>query len=193
MTMLRAAQIPNAITVVRILLVLPTAVLLWREMYVSALVMMSFAGASDALDGWLARRFNWRSSFGAAMDPVADKLLVAVLLIVFTLQGHIPIWVAAIVVGRDAIIMTGAGIYRLLFEPIAFAPTFISKANTAMQIVTLLLLLLSLCDFPFLSVVAAVLVDPYCFYILAVLGIASGLDYVVTWGNRAWRNLRRTP
>lgn len=193
MTILRAAQIPNVITVVRILLVLPTAVLLWREMYVSALVMMSVAGASDALDGWLARRFNWLSSFGAAMDPVADKLLVAVLLIVFTTQGHIPIWIAVIVVGRDAIIMTGAGVYRLLFEPIVFAPTFISKANTAMQIVTLLLLLLSLCGLPFLSEVAGVLVDPYCFYILAILGIASGLDYVVTWGNRAWRNFRRSP
>ncbi len=192
MTIMRVAQIPNIITVVRILLVLPTAILLWREMYVSALVMMSVAGASDALDGWLARRFNWRSSFGAAMDPVADKLLVAVLLIVFTLQGHIPIWVTAIVVGRDAIIMTGAGIYRLLFEPISFAPTFISKINTAMQIVTLLLLLFSLCGFPVLSEVIGVLVNPYFFYILAVLGIASGLDYVVTWGNRAWRNLRRT-
>ncbi len=192
MTIMRVAQIPNVITVVRILLVLPTAILLWREMYVSSLVMMSVAGASDALDGWLARRFDWHSSFGAAMDPVADKLLVAVLLIVFTLQGHIPIWVAAIVVGRDAIIMTGAGIYRLLFEPIAISPTFISKTNTAMQIVTLLLLLLSLCGFPILSEVAGVLVDPYCFYILAVLGIASGLDYVVTWGNRAWRNFRRT-
>ena len=134
MNTMNAAQIPNIITVARILLVLPTAILLWREMYIYALVMMSIAGASDALDGWLARHFNWLSSFGAAMDPVADKLLVAVLFVVFTLQGHIPLWVAAIVLGRDAIIMTGAGVYRLLFETIEFTPTFISStASSALR------------------------------------------------------------
>ena len=91
---------------------------------------------------WMARRFGWISQFGAAMDPVADKLLVAVTFIIFTLQGYIPIWVAAIVLGRDAVILAGAGAYRLFFEPIEFSPSFISKANTATQIVMLLMLLL---------------------------------------------------
>jgi cardiolipin synthase len=186
-----AAQIPNIITLVRIFLVLPTAVLLWRGMYPQALVIMSIAGASDALDGWLARRYNWLSSFGAAMDPVADKLLVAVVFVIFTVQGHIPIWVAAIVLGRDGVIMAGAGVYRLLFESIEFSPTFISKANTATQIVMLLLLLLALCEFSIFSELAFALVDPFCFYLLAVLGIASGLDYVITWGRRALRNAKR--
>lgn len=186
------AQIPNIITVVRIVLVLPTAVLLWQNLYPEALVVMSIAGASDALDGWLARRFNWLSSFGAAMDPVADKLLVAVVFIIFVVQGHIPLWVAVIVLGRDAVIMAGAGVYRFLFESIEIAPTFISKANTATQIVMLLLLLFWLCEFSILSELAHALVDPYCFYLLAVLGIASGLDYVVTWGRRAWRKTRRS-
>lgn len=186
------AQIPNIITVVRIVLVLPTALLLWQNLFPEALVVMSIAGASDALDGWLARRFNWLSSFGAAMDPVADKLLVAVVFIIFVVQGHIPLWVAIIVLGRDAVIMTGAGVYRFLFESIEFAPTFISKANTATQIVMLLLLLFWLCEFGILSEFAHALVDPYCFYLLAVLGIASGLDYVVTWGRRAWRKVRRS-
>ena len=186
------AQIPNIITIVRIFLVLPTAVLLWQNLYPEALVVMSIAGASDALDGWLARRYNWLSSFGAAMDPVADKLLVAVVFIIFVVQGHIPLWVAVIVLGRDAVIMTGAGVYRFLFESIEFAPTFISKANTATQIVMLLLLLFWLCGFGILSEIAHALVDPYCFYLLAVLGIASGLDYVVTWGRRAWRKARRS-
>ena len=186
--MLRAANLPNLITVVRMLLVVPTAWLLFETHYVEALVLMSIAGASDALDGWLARRFHWTSRLGVAMDPIADKLLVAAMFIVFTVQGHIPVWVAVIVVGRDAFIMAGAGAYRLLFEVIEFAPTFISKANTAMQILMLLLLLLALCDFPTVSAIAAALVDPYCFYILAVLGISSGVDYLLTWGARAWRN-----
>ena len=126
-------QIPNAITIVRIVLVFPTTWLLWETRYVEGLLLMSVAGASDALDGWLARRYNWGSPLGAALDPVADKLLIAAMFIIFTLQGHIDLWVAVIVLGRDAIIMTGAGLYRLLFEVIEFAPTFISKANTAMR------------------------------------------------------------
>ena len=184
------SQLPNVITVLRILLVVPTAWLLLETRYVEALGLMAIAGASDALDGWMARRFGWMSQFGAAMDPVADKLLVAVTFIIFTIQGYIPIWVAAIVLGRDAIILAGAGAYRLFFEPIEFAPTFISKANTATQIVMLLMLLLGLCGFGEISALTLRVVDPWCFYLLAVLGVVSGADYVRTWGRKAWRHGR---
>ncbi len=184
------SQLPNVITVLRILLVFPTGWLLLETRYVEALVLMAVAGASDALDGWMARRFGWMSRFGAAMDPVADKLLVAATFIIFTVQGYIPVWVAAIVLGRDAVIMGGAGAYRLFFEPIEFAPTMISKANTATQIVTLLMLLLGLCGFGQLSELSIRIVDPWCFYLLAVLGVVSGLDYVRIWGRKAWRHGR---
>ncbi len=188
---LSARQIPNIITLVRIALVLPTTWLLWEARYVEGMILMSIAGASDALDGWLARRFAWGSSFGAAMDPVADKLLIAAMFIVFTVQGHIEIWLTAIVLARDVFILAGAVTYRLFFERVEFAPTFISKANTAMQIVTVLLILLALCEFPYVSVLADLLADPYCFYILAVLGVSSGLDYALTWGQRGWHHRRR--
>ena len=184
------SQLPNFITVLRILLVVPTGWLLLETRYVEALGLMAVAGASDALDGWMARRFGWMSQFGAAMDPIADKLLVAVTFIIFTLQGFIPIWVAAIVLGRDAVILAGAGGYRLFFERIEFAPTFISKANTAIQIVMLLMLLFGLCGFGWISDLAALVVDPWCFYLLAVLGLGSGADYVRTWGRKAWRHGR---
>jgi cardiolipin synthase len=184
------SQLPNVITVLRILLVIPTAWLLLEMRYVEALGLMAVAGASDALDGWMARRFGWMSQFGAAMDPVADKLLVAVTFIIFTIQGYIPIWVAAIVLGRDAIILAGAGAYRLFFEPIEFAPTLISKANTATQIVMLLMLLLGLCGFAQISALMLRMVDPWSFYLLALLGVGSGLDYVRTWGRKAWRHGR---
>jgi cardiolipin synthase len=182
------SQLPNIITVLRILLVIPTGWLLLETLYVETLVLMAIAGASDALDGWMARRFGWISRFGAAMDPVADKLLVATIFIIFTVQGHIPIWVAVIVLGRDAVIMAGAGAYRLFFEPIEFDPTFVSKANTATQIVMLLMLLLGLCGFGRISDLALILVDPWCFYLLAVLGLSSGVDYVITWSLKAWRH-----
>jgi cardiolipin synthase len=186
-------QIPNLITAIRILLVAPTAWLLWQGAYVEALVLMAIASVSDAVDGWLARRFNWVTRFGEAMDPVADKLLVGTLFVVFTLQDHIPIWLAVIVLGRDVVILAGVGVYRLMFEQIEFAPTFLSKANTAMQIIMLLLMLVSLCALEAISPVAGALIDPYCFWILAVLGVTSGMDYVVTWGLRAWRNVYPTP
>lgn len=187
-----AAQLPNAITVIRILLVAPTAWLLWQGAYVQALVLMAIAGVSDAVDGWLARQFDWTSRFGEAMDPVADKLLVGTMFVVFTLQDHIPLWLAVVVIGRDVVIVVGAGVYRLLFGDIEFAPTFLSKANTAMQIVMLLLLLLWQCQVEAISPLAATLVNPYCFWIVALLGVTSGLDYVLTWGLRAWRNAHPT-
>jgi cardiolipin synthase len=184
------ASVPNIITVVRISLVIPTAWLLWEGYYVSALIVTTLAGASDAVDGWLARRLNAVSRFGAALDPVADKLLVAALFVIFAIQGHLPVWLAVIILGRDAVIMTGAGVYRLLFGHLEFAPTLLSKANTAMQIATALLVLVWLCQFGTLSVVIGAAMDPYGFYLLAALGVASGLDYVVTWSLRAWREAR---
>ncbi len=188
--MFSPAQIPNIITVARIALVAPIGMLLWHGAVREALLLMAIASASDALDGWLARHFGWKSRFGAAMDPVADKLLVGAVFVIFTIKGNIPIWVALIVIGRDVVIMGGAAAYRLLFEAIEFAPTYLSKANTAMQIVVLLLLLLAQCGFGLISEVALQLVDPYCFWFLAALGLTSGLDYVVTWSLRAMRRSR---
>ncbi len=180
-------HIPNIITALRIILVFPTTWLLWQARYQDAFILMAVAGVSDALDGFLARRFNWMSKLGAAMDPLADKMLVAAMFVVFTLQGHIPLWVAIIVLGRDFTIVAGAGVYKLLYEEVEIAPTFVSKANTAMQIIMLLLLMVSLLPLEIIAPIARQLVDPYCFYILAVLGVSSGLDYVFTWGSKAYR------
>lgn len=183
-------HIPNIISVIRILLVIPTAYALWQHHYTQALVLMSVAGVSDAIDGAIARRFNWMSELGKALDPIADKLLVGVMIVVFTLQGHLPLWVALIVLSRDVIILAGAAIYRRWFERVGFNPTFLSKINTAIQIVTLVLLLVALCDFSSVSEWAATVVDPHLFYVLAVLGVASGIDYVVTWGQRGLKTGR---
>jgi cardiolipin synthase (CMP-forming) len=179
-------QIPNVITVVRVLLVIPTTWYLMESQYQAALVLMAVAGASDAVDGWLARRFDWVSRFGAALDPMADKILVGVLFIALTVQGRLPLWVAGIAIGRDLVIVGGAAAYRILFKHIEFEPTLLSKTNTALQIVMLLLLLLSLCDFEYLSPVARAINEPYGFWLVSVLAIASGADYVVTWSKRAF-------
>lgn len=185
------SALPNVITGIRILLVIPIGWLLWQNRHVDAFALMLIAGLSDALDGFLARRFQWMSKLGATLDPLADKLLVAMVFVVFTLQGHIPLWIAFIVLVRDFVIVAGAGVYKILYEEIHIAPTFLSKANTAMQLITLLLMMFAMLDVQTISRVADVLVDPYCFYILAVLGIASGVDYVFTWGTKAFRKSKR--
>jgi len=188
---MRVAAIPNIITVGRILLVFPTAWLLWQSRYVEALVLMAIAGASDAVDGWLARRLNAVSRFGAAVDPLADKLLVAAMFVIFSIQGHLPLWLVLIVLGRDLCIVGGAAAYRLLFGAIEFAPTRVSKANTAAQISVLLLVLFELCEFGWLSEMVGQLLDPYSFYVLALLAATSGVDYVITWSLRAVRESAR--
>lgn len=180
------SHIPNIITVFRILLVIPTAWMLWEMHYLEAFILMVIAGVSDAFDGFLARRFNWMSKLGAILDPLADKFLVAVMFVVFTLQGHIPLWVAIIVLTRDFAIIAGAGVYKLLYEEVEISPTFLSKANTAMQFVTVCLLMASLLPLGMVAELAASSAQP-CFYILAVLGISSGTDYVITWGSKAYR------
>lgn len=180
------SHIPNIITVLRILLVIPTAWMLWEMHYLEAFILMVIAGVSDAFDGFLARRFNWMSKLGAMLDPLADKFLVAVMFVVFTLQGYIPLWVAIIVLTRDFVIIAGAGIYKILYEEVEIAPTFLSKANTAMQFVTVCLLMASLLPLGMVAEMAASSAQP-CFYILAVLGVSSGLDYIITWGSKAYR------
>ena len=184
-------HLPNLITLFRILLVIPIVLLLWRENYGFALLLTILAGVSDAVDGALARRYDWGSDFGMALDPVADKLLVSALMIVFMLQGHVPLWVGIIVLARDAVILLGAALYRALFERTNFQPSFLSKANTAIALATLSLVLLQLLRIEPLSGWAMALLEPHLFYVLAVLGVASGADYVVTWGSRAWRHGRQ--
>ena len=183
-------QLPNLLTLVRILLVAPIAWAIWRSEFRLALVLLIAAGISDLLDGELARRFDWQSEFGATIDPVADKLLVFVLAVLLTVQSLVPLWLALIVVLRDVVILAGAAFYRLLFGRLDVSPTWISKVNTAAQVVVLGMVLLALCRFDSFTPWLQRLVDPWGFLLLALLGIWSGLDYVITWGLRAWRQGR---
>ena len=178
-------QLPNLITIARLLLVPPAGWLLWQENYGLALVVIAVAGLSDFIDGELARRYDWRSRFGELADPLADKLLVSVVFVVLVLQQHIPIWLVAVVVLRDVVILGGAAAYRLLFRAIEISPTFVSKANTAVQVTLPIGVLVTLLDIPTLSGLVATVVDPWLFGVAAGFAIWSGLDYVISWSRRA--------
>lgn len=183
-------HLPNVVTVARVLLVLPTGWLLWHGATLQALLLIAIAGLSDAVDGELARRFDWRTRFGAFADPAADKLLMLVVFVILTIQGLLPIWLLVVVVGRDLVIIAGALAYRLLFGGLTMAPTALSKANTALQIVMLLLLLVAQTSFPWAANIAAA-VDPAGFFVVGVSGVLSGTQYVITWGRRAVLEHRR--
>ena len=183
-------QLPNLLTLVRIVLVAPIIWSLWSADYRLAFLMFVIAGVSDLLDGYLARRFGWQSDLGATLDPLADKLLVVALAALLTVQGHLPLWLALIIVVRDLVIMSGAALYRFRFGALEVAPTCVSKCNTAAQIVVMGMLLLALCAYDPLSGLLWRLLDPAGFLVLGLLGVYSGIDYVVTWGLRAFRQRR---
>ena len=174
--------VPNAICILRMLLVAPLAVLLLRGEYLSALVLLVLAGLSDGLDGFLAKTFDWRTRLGGLLDPAADKLLVVTLFVTLSYVGLLPYGITGIVVGRDLVIVAGALTYQWLIAPVQGEPAKISKLNTACQLGLL-----------FFTITHAAFAWPPQIS-LAVLGAAvvftsltSGLNYVLRWSRRAWR------
>ena len=136
---MKLKYIPNMICVARILLVAPIVWALLEERYALALSLCLVAGLSDALDGYLARRFDWRTRLGGLLDPAADKLLMFASFVTLTWMGWVPVWFTAIVIGRDVVIITGTIVYQLLVEPVHGEPTGASKLNTVLQILFILL------------------------------------------------------
>ncbi len=136
---MKLKYIPNMICVARIILVAPIVWSLLEERYALALGLILIAGLSDALDGYLARRFDWRTRLGGLLDPAADKFLMFAAFVTLAWIGLVPAWFSAIVVGRDVIIISGSIFYQLTVAPIHGEPTGASKLNTVFQILFVLL------------------------------------------------------
>lgn len=181
-------QLPNAVTAARMLLVPPLLWCLHGGYHVAALWIALVAGLSDALDGWLAKRYGWQSWLGGMLDPIADKLLLDASFVGLWMAGAVTGWMAALVVGRDVVIVAGAATYHVLIGTVTGRPTLLSKVTTAVQIAFVLALLVGLAWRPLppdVSVGAT--------WLVAALTFASGIDYVVRWGLRAriaWRARR---
>jgi cardiolipin synthase len=126
--------LPNAITFARLCAV-PVAVwLVLQEDFAFAFWLFAAAGASDAIDGWLARR-RGTSYVGALLDPIADKALLVTMYVTLAAVHVLPDWLAILVVFRDAVILGGIAVLSLLGQPPLIKPLRISKLNTALQIV----------------------------------------------------------
>ena len=180
-------QLPNLITAGRIALVVPLAWLIARQDYRTALVVLVIAAVSDAVDGFLAKRFGWQTWIGGMLDPIADKLMLMASFVALGIAGGIPAWLPALVIGRDLVIVLGAFGYHRLIGRFDAAPTRLSKLTTLVQIAFLVLELIGLAG---LARIPEPVRDA-ALWIVVLLTVTSGLDYVLTWGRRAWQSRHR--
>lgn len=172
-------QIPNIITVMRIILIAPFLYAMLNDQYSMAFYIFLVAGLSDGIDGFLARHFQWTTQFGVFMDPLADKLLMMSSFIVLAWFGKLPLWLFVIVILRDVVIMSGiAGIFYVRGN-VDFEPSMISKINTGLQVLLIGLLLFELA----FHAVAAYLLEGVM-YCVAVMTLLSLMGYV-------WDGLRQ--
>lgn len=128
-------NIPNFITLARVLSV---PVIFW--LLVSGNSRVAFfvfvcAGISDAVDGYLAKRYNWKTDLGAYLDPLADKLLIVSIYIALGVSHEIPLWLVIAVVSRDILILLAVLLSWLMDHPVRIKPLVVSKINTAAQLV----------------------------------------------------------
>jgi cardiolipin synthase len=176
-------HIPNLITVIRILLVVPTALALVHQQLMTTLMLFALAAASDVVDGFLARYFKWQSVLGSILDPIADKLLLATMFITLAVLKMVPLWLMSASLLRDVIIVSGAAAYRFFIGPVSAQPSRVSKFNTLCQGAFVLVVVASAAfDWPppWFSMGLGALV----FVTIAI----SGADYVLTYGRLAARN-----
>jgi cardiolipin synthase (CMP-forming) len=169
-------NLPNLITIGRILLV---PVVVWaiasREMQIAFLVFL-IAGVSDAVDGFLAKRFDMTSELGAHLDPLADKVLIVSIYIALGITEAIPRWIVILVVSRDILIVGGVMLAWFLGKPVRVRPVLVSKLNTVAQIVFACLVLASLAFGATFEMAQDVIM-----VIVAALTLASIGFYVREW------------
>jgi cardiolipin synthase (CMP-forming) len=169
-------SIPNLITLARILLV---PVVVWAitagEMKIAFLLFLA-AGVSDAVDGFLAKRFGMQTELGAYLDPLADKAMIVSIYIALGIADVIPRWLVILVVSRDIMIVSAVMLSWLIGKPVTLKPHPVSKANTVAQIVLALVVLggrgFSFDAEPLLTLAMAA---------VAILTLLSVAFYVAAW------------
>ena len=168
--------IPNLITIARIFLVPLTVWLIISEAYAWAFVSFMVAGVSDGIDGFLARRFNWRTELGAYLDPLADKALMVSVYVTLGMFKVLPAWLVIIVVSRDVLIVAAILLSRLVHKPVRVAPLMVSKITTVAQLAFVVIVLGAAAMAWPLDVIVN-----YGSIPVALLTVASGAAYLRAW------------
>lgn len=169
-------NIPNLITLARLMSVPLMIWLIDGQQFGIAFCVFILAGISDALDGFIAKRFDCRTRLGALLDPVADKALLSSVFVALDLADKLPNWLVILVVFRDVTIIGGFVLLQALMAPRNFDPLYISKLNTLVQIALVGYVLgrhgLGFSD----GFLTEILVG-----LTAVTTVLSGLSYLVRW------------
>jgi len=172
-------NIPNLLTLGRILLTPLIVYFILIDQPMQALIFMAIAGLTDMIDGAIAKHFNMRTTVGAYLDPLADKLMLVSTIVCLFYVGEVPLFVFLAVVFRDAIIIGGAALYELVTQRLKMEPTFLSKVTTTVQIFYVLLSLLHMAHgFP------GVLMQ-FAIWLTFALTTVSGVQYMVLWTLKA--------
>jgi cardiolipin synthase len=129
-----AANAANLLTIARLCCAVPIVLLVRAGEYHQAALIFILAALSDGLDGYIAKRFNAVTSLGTVLDPVADKLLMDSLFLTLAFEGHLPAWIALLVIARDLLIVTGTLALRYMAGRFRVEPLFLGKLATLMQI-----------------------------------------------------------
>jgi len=167
----------NQLTLLRVLLIPAFVILVVYGELGWALLVFSTAGITDALDGLIARRSGQKTSLGAWLDPMADKLLLVTTFVVLTLPGldlanRLPVWLTVLIISRDVVIVATVAIVNLALGPRTFRPSIFGKIATATYIVTAVMAML----FNYLRR-RSVVVDLFVYASLAVT-LVSGFHYM---------------
>jgi len=168
-------NIPNSLTVLRIVLVPVIVILLIQGQYGKALVCFIVAGVTDGLDGLIARSLNQTTVVGAYLDPLADKALVISMFATLAIVGVIPGWLAVVVISRDCIILGGILVMTLMSVDLEIKPSFVSKINTMLQLVTIFFALLLKMDGAEKHFHGAFM---FVCWLTAIFTVISGADYL---------------
>ena len=177
----RVMNIPNALTLGRILLTPLIVYFILEAKPGEALIFMAVAGLTDMLDGAIAKHFGMRTTVGAYLDPLADKLMLVSTVVCLFYIGKVPLFVFLAVVFRDAIIVGGAAVYEMVTHRLKMEPTFLSKTTTTIQIIYVLLVLLNQAfSLPEFLMTLAV-------WATFAATVASGVQYMVLWTLKAVR------
>ncbi len=173
---LQPLTLPNFITLIRMAIVPFVVLAIWEGDFLLALWILIIAGLTDALDGYLARKFDMHSVVGAYLDPIADKMLLTCAYIALTIPHGdnvvIPLWLAIIALFRDFLIMFMALLLYVVEDIRSFPPSVLGKVTTLMHVVTVsVVLLANIVNLPELLL-------SLCFYTSFGLVLVSGFNYI---------------
>lgn len=181
-------SIANYITLLRLFAIPAIAYYYLEGRYDIALWLLVFAGFSDLLDGYLARRLEQRTKLGAILDPLADKSLMLVCFLSLAYTGQVPFWLVALVIGRDVYIVTGVWLLKFVCKKLYIKPTYLSKLTTFIQLgflfFTFLKLALNIPSFAFLLPWQDIIVlsQGIMVWLVVLMTLASAIHYsLVAW------------